>query len=140
MGTQTLEQILRRPQIKYSDLPLKNESLDEEVIKQVEIEIKYAGYIVRIEDEVERFQSLETKQIPVGFDYLKVPSLRMEARQKLTKIRPATIGQAARISGVSPADISILLVWLKKGAETNIQESGIIDEDESEAAKEDSEE
>ena len=140
VGTQTLEQILRRPQIKYSDLPLKNESLDEEVIKQVEIEIKYAGYIVRIEDEVERFQSLESKQIPVGFDYLKVPSLRMEARQKLTKIRPATIGQAARISGVSPADISILLVWLKKGAETNIQESGIIDEDESEAAKEDSEE
>ncbi len=137
VGTETLEQILRRPEIKYSDLPLQNESLDEEIIKQVEIEIKYEGYIARIENEVERFRSLEGKQIPEGFDYSKVPSLRMEARQKLTKIRPATIGQASRISGVSPADISILLVWLKKGAESILQETEIVDDDESDAVKED---
>ncbi len=69
VGTETLEQILRRPEIKYSDLPLQNESLDEEIIKQVEIEIKYEGYIARIENEVERFRSLEGKQIPDCFDY-----------------------------------------------------------------------
>ena len=90
--------------------------LSEELIEQVEITLKYAGYVARQENEVAKFKELEDKQIPVHFDYQVVPSLRAEARQKLTKIRPTTVGQAARISGVSPADISILLVWLKRSA------------------------
>jgi tRNA uridine 5-carboxymethylaminomethyl modification enzyme len=88
--------------------------LPDEIIQQVEIAVKYAGYIERQGTEVEKFKSLEDKLIPDTFDYSTVPSLRPEACQKLTKIRPATIGQAARISGVSPADIGILAVWLKR--------------------------
>jgi tRNA uridine 5-carboxymethylaminomethyl modification enzyme len=81
--------------------------------------LKYAGYITRQEHEVNRFKALEDKQIPTEFDYSKVPSLRPEARQKLSTIRPATIGQASRISGVSPADVSIVLVWLKRTAQAS---------------------
>jgi len=115
-GTETLEQVLRRPEISYSNLHDNNKSLSSEVIQQVEIAIKYAGYIARQEAEIEKFRNLEEKQIPAAFDYAAVPSLRNEARQKLLKIRPATLGQAARISGVSPADIGILMVWLKRAA------------------------
>jgi tRNA uridine 5-carboxymethylaminomethyl modification enzyme len=75
--------------------------------------VKYAGYIERQENDIERFKTLEDKQIPDWLDYSAVPSLRMEARQKLTRMRPATVGQASRISGVSPSDISILLVHMK---------------------------
>ena len=82
----------------------------------MEIACKYAGYIARQENEVARAKSLEDKQIPAEFDYGDVPSLRTEARQKLIKIRPATLGHASRISGVSPADIGILAVWLKRGS------------------------
>jgi tRNA uridine 5-carboxymethylaminomethyl modification enzyme len=111
----TLSKILSRPEVTYKKMPNQNETLSDEVIQQVEIAIKYAGYIDRQEMEVEKFKALEDKEIPNLFDYATVPSLRLEARQKLTKIRPATIGQAARISGVSPADISILMVCLKRG-------------------------
>jgi tRNA uridine 5-carboxymethylaminomethyl modification enzyme len=110
----SLAKVLSRPEIGYKDLPNRNDALSEEVIQQVEIAIKYAGYIERQEAEVEKFKSLEDKQIPDSFEFSSVPSLRLEARQKLSKIRPTTIGQAARISGVSPADISILMVWLKR--------------------------
>lgn len=113
-GSETLAQLLRRPEIGYRDLPGQNDGLSDEVIRQVEIAIKYEGYIDRQEAEVSRFRELEDKQIPAGFDYVAVPSLRKEARQKLLEIRPATLGQASRISGVSPADISILMVWLKR--------------------------
>jgi tRNA uridine 5-carboxymethylaminomethyl modification enzyme len=113
-GSETLVQILRRPEIAYNDLVSADRSLPAEVVQQVEITIKYAGYIARQEAEVAKFRSLEDKQIPNGFDYLEVPSLRAEARQKFLRIRPATLGQASRISGVSPADISILMVWLKR--------------------------
>ncbi|MFO1475716.1 MAG: tRNA uridine-5-carboxymethylaminomethyl(34) synthesis enzyme MnmG [Verrucomicrobiota bacterium] len=116
VGTETLIQILRRPEVSYSQLPARDERLDSEVVEQVEILVKYAGYISRQIAEVEKFKSLEDKEIPSTFDYATVPSLRAEARQKLTKIRPVTVGQASRISGVSPADISILLVWLKRSA------------------------
>ena len=118
VGTDTLAQMLRRPEVAYANLPSRDESLPQEVVQQVEISIKYAGYIKRQESETARSSSLEGKQIPPGFDYDTVPSLRMEARQKLNKIRPVTIGQASRISGVSPSDIGILLVWLKR-AEAN---------------------
>jgi tRNA uridine 5-carboxymethylaminomethyl modification enzyme len=114
-GSETLAQILRRPETSYCDLPAPNAALSAEVIQQVEIAIKYAGYIDRQEIEVERFKTLEDKNIPTSFDYDLVPSLRTEARQKLNKIRPATLGQASRISGVSPSDIGILAVWLKRG-------------------------
>jgi tRNA uridine 5-carboxymethylaminomethyl modification enzyme len=110
----SLAKILSRPEMNYQDLPNKTENLSGEVIQQVEIAIKYAGYVERQETEVARLKTLEDKNIPVTFDFATVPSLRLEARQKLAKIRPQTIGQASRISGVSPADISILLVWLKR--------------------------
>src|SRR5262249_12045482 len=115
-GTDTLAQILRRPEVAYKDLPKPDPTLSDEIIQQVEILVKYAGYIDRQENEVNKLKSFEIKNIPDSFDYDKVPSLRKEARQKLSSIRPATIGQASRISGVSPADLSILLVWLKRYA------------------------
>lgn len=114
-GQETLAQRLRRPEIKYADICNKT-CLSNDIIEQVEIAIKYSGYIARQQAEVEKLKSLEDKEIPAGFDYSLVPSLRAEARQKFREIRPKTVGQAARISGVSPADISILLVWLKRGA------------------------
>ena len=114
-GAEILAQLLRRPEISYRDLPNQDRRISVEVVQQVEIAIKYAGYIERQNSEVERFRSLEDKQIPGSFDYGSVPSLRSEARQKLSRIRPVTLGQASRISGVSPADISILMVWLKRG-------------------------
>jgi tRNA uridine 5-carboxymethylaminomethyl modification enzyme len=114
-----LVKILSRPEISYKDLPRRDETLSDEIIQQVEIAVKYAGYIDRQELEVQKFKRLEDKSIPDAFDFSTVPSLRHEARQKFTKIRPTTIGQAARISGVSPADISILMVWLKRSAGAN---------------------
>ena len=111
----SLAKILCRTEVSYQDLPNKNAELNAEVILQVETSIKYAGYVDRQEIDVARTKKLEDKVIPEAFDYTAVPSLRLEARQKFGKIRPRTIGQAGRISGVSPADISILLIWLKQG-------------------------
>jgi tRNA uridine 5-carboxymethylaminomethyl modification enzyme len=135
-GADTLVKILCRPEVSYKDLPGKNEALSDEVIQQVEIAAKYAGYIERQELEVEKFKSLEDKIIPDKFDFSSVPSLRLEASQKLARIRPATIGQAARISGVSPADIGILVVWLKRSAVTNgnNEPSSVLCEDDSDKA------
>jgi tRNA uridine 5-carboxymethylaminomethyl modification enzyme len=116
-----LVKILSRPEVKYKNLPNQDESLSDEIIQQVEVAVKYAGYIDRQELEVQKFKKLENKLIPDTFDFSTVPSLRLEARQKFAKIRPTTIGQAARISGVSPADISILMVWLKRSASANCQ-------------------
>jgi tRNA uridine 5-carboxymethylaminomethyl modification enzyme len=110
----SLVKILSRPEVSYKDLPDRDETLPDEIIQQVEIAVKYAGYIDRQELEVKKFKRLEDKSIPNTFDFSTVPSLRLEARQKFAKIRPRTIGQAARISGVSPADISILMVWLNR--------------------------
>ena len=107
--------ILRRPEVSYRDLAKHDPSLPEDVVQQVEIEIKYAGYIDRQETEIEKFRTLEDKPIPEWLDYTSVPSLRTEARTKLLKIRPSTLGQASRISGVSPSDIAILTVWIKRG-------------------------
>ena len=115
-GTHSLAQLLRRPEMSYRDVPGADLSLPTEVQEQVEIAIKYEGYIQREETEVARFRSLEEKTIPADFDYGSVPNLRLEARQKLAKIRPTTVGQAGRISGVSPSDLSILLVWLRRGS------------------------
>jgi len=116
-----LAKILSRPEMNYRDLPSRQENLPEDVIQQIEIAVKYAGYVERQEIEVGRMKKLEDKNIPDSFDYATVPSLRLEARQKLTQIRPRTIGQAGRISGVSPADISILLIWLKRAGGVNLE-------------------
>jgi tRNA uridine 5-carboxymethylaminomethyl modification enzyme len=116
-GSNTLAQLLRRPEVSYPDLPRKNGNLSAEVIQQVEIALKYEGYIARQEIEVAKMKTLEDKMIPSWMDYSKVPSLRTEARQKLAKIQPATLGQAARISGVSPSDVGILMIWMKQGAD-----------------------
>jgi tRNA uridine 5-carboxymethylaminomethyl modification enzyme len=113
-GTETLAELLRRPEVTYDSLAGRDRSLPREVTEQVEILLTYAGYITRQQAEIDKLASLEDKRIPETFDYALVPSLRNEARQKLSKIRPATLGQASRISGVSPADISILIVWLKR--------------------------
>jgi tRNA uridine 5-carboxymethylaminomethyl modification enzyme len=115
-NSETLAQLLRRPELNYRRLPSPNPDLTNEVVQQVEIAIKYAGYISRQESEIAKFKNLEDKHIPPAFDYTSVPSLRNEARQKFNEIRPATLGQASRISGVSPADISILMVWLKRAS------------------------
>jgi tRNA uridine 5-carboxymethylaminomethyl modification enzyme len=125
----SLAKILSRPEVNYKDLPNRNEALTEEVVQQIEITIKYAGYIERQELEVKKFKTLESKAIPDAFDFSTVPSLRLEARQKLAKIRPATIGQAARISGVSPADISILMVCLKRWGANGQKDSEVNGED-----------
>lgn len=119
----SLAKILSRPETGYNDLPGCNHTLPLEVVEQVEIAIKYAGYVERQELEVEKFKKLEGKQIPSAFDFSSVPGLRLEARQKLAKIRPATIGQAARISGVSPADVGILMVCLKRFRESRAAET-----------------
>ena len=118
IGTETLAQKLRRPEVTYGDLAQARVDLAPEVVQQVEIALKYEGYIQRQEAEVEKFKTLEDKQIPAWVNYEEVHSLRNEAKQKLGKIRPNTIGQANRISGVSPSDVSILLVWLKRGPST----------------------
>lgn len=114
VGNETLFDLLRRPDMTYAELPSCNSSLSEEVINQVELTAKYAGYIARQAAEIDRLKLLEDKQIPQSFDYNAVVGLRTEARQKLNKIRPTTLGQATRIPGVSPADVSLLAVWLKR--------------------------
>ncbi len=112
----SLAEILRRPEIKYEYLQEIDSAfpgLPEEVTEQVEIEIKYDGYIKRQLRQVEQFRKLEGKKIPPDLNYKEVKSLRIEAMQKLELCRPVSIGQASRISGVSPADISVLLVYLE---------------------------
>lgn len=112
----SLAEILRRPEMRYeylSPIDKARPLLSEEVIEQVEIDIKYDGYIKRQLKQVEQFRKLESKKIPEDIDYDKIPSLRLEAVQKLKLCKPISIGQASRISGVSPADISVLLVYLE---------------------------
>jgi tRNA uridine 5-carboxymethylaminomethyl modification enzyme len=112
----TFYELLRRPDVDYAklqrvfDLP----ELEDEVRQQVEISITYEGYIKKQLEQVEHMEKLEEKLLPEDIDYAQVPSLRDEGREKLAQIRPRSVGQASRISGVSPADISVLLVWLEQ--------------------------
>ena len=111
----TLAELIRRPELSYEKLApvdAKRPDLPYDVQEQVDINIKYDGYIRRQMRQVEQFKKLENKRIPEEIDYDEIQSLRIEARQKLKQIRPASIGQASRISGVSPADVSVLLVYL----------------------------
>ena len=112
----TLAELIRRPELNYQLLePIdeqRPEKFSQEIIDQIDINIKYEGYISRQMKQVEQFKKLETRKIPDDIDYDAVPSLRIEAVQKLKQYKPVSIGQASRISGVSPADISVLLVYL----------------------------
>ena len=112
-----LYDLMKRPEITYSKL-LANKVLDdeytEEIVEQVELSIKYEGYIAKAKREAEKLIDLENKSIPENIDYSKIVNLASEARQKLSEIRPTSIGQAMRISGVNPSDIAILMIYLKK--------------------------
>ncbi|MBQ7863068.1 MAG: tRNA uridine-5-carboxymethylaminomethyl(34) synthesis enzyme MnmG [Lachnospiraceae bacterium] len=113
----SMADLLMRPELNYdllAEIDPERTNLPEDVREQVEIELKYSGYIERQQRQVEQFKKTESRRIPEDLNYDEVPSLRIEARQKLKKIRPENIGQASRISGVSPADISVLLVYLKQ--------------------------
>lgn len=112
-----LAELMCRPELTYEmleEIDPKRISLPTDVIEQVEIEIKYEGYIERQTHQVEQFKKMEKKKIPLDLDYNDIPSLRLEARQKLIAYKPVSVGQASRISGVSPADISVLLVYLEQ--------------------------
>ena len=118
----TLSELIRRPELDYKKLaPIDYDrpNLPREVAEQVNILIKYEGYINRQIKQVEHFKKLENKKLPQNFDYKVIPSLRIEAIQKLNELQPLSIGQASRISGVSPADISVILVYLEQLKYTN---------------------
>ena len=113
----TLAELLRRPELSYdivTQLSPAAETLPEDVCESVEIELKYEGYLDRQEEQVQRFHNLEKKYIPENFDYDAIAALRNEAIEKFTRIRPRSLGQASRIPGISPADIALLMIMLKK--------------------------
>jgi tRNA uridine 5-carboxymethylaminomethyl modification enzyme len=117
----TLEHHLRRPDCNWRKLRDIDPRLAEwdrrpEVVEQVALEAKYSGYIHRQAQQVERFQRLESKPIPAHFDFSAVPQLRAEAREKLARIRPASLGQASRISGICPADLAVVMIYLESRA------------------------
>ena len=117
-----LAELLCRPELNYDilkEIDSERSELSSDIIEQVEIEIKYEGYIERQQRQVEQFKKMEKKKIPYDLDYDDVPSLRLEARQKLKSFHPISVGQASRISGVSPADISVLLVFLEQYKRNN---------------------
>ena len=117
-----LSQLLRRPQVTYEGLKPFDKSrpeLDRQVIEQVELGIKYEGYIKIQQEQVEAMRKLESKALPADTDYTQLRGLRLEAAEKLNKIRPVNVGQASRISGVNPADVSVLLIWLASRREGN---------------------
>jgi tRNA uridine 5-carboxymethylaminomethyl modification enzyme len=111
----TLEKWLKRTETTWDQLIAWNSGLAEfapDVVEQVTLEAKYAGYIDRQAAQIEKFHRLESKTIPAHFDYGAVPQLRVEAQEKLSKIRPANLGQASRISGITPADLAVVLFYL----------------------------
>ena len=119
----TLAELVRRPELDYvmlTELDEERPNLARDIIEQVNINIKYEGYIRRQEQQVEQFKKLEKKRLSVNFDYCRIKGLRLEAAQKLNLYKPVSIGQASRISGVSPADISVLLVYFEKYGGNNV--------------------
>ncbi len=113
----SLAELLKRPEISYETLASVDPGRPElsyHAKEKIEVEIKYAGYIEKQLQQIEKFKRLESKELPEDIDYLSIDGLRLEARQKLDRFRPGSVGQASRISGVSPADINVLLVWLEK--------------------------
>ena len=120
----TLAELLRRPEMSYGKACsiFGLERLPSEIEEQIEIDIRYEGYIRKQKEQVERLEHLEARCLPADLDYSAVPSLRDEAREKLAAVRPFSVGQASRISGVSPADVSVLLVWLEQERRRRRQE------------------
>jgi tRNA uridine 5-carboxymethylaminomethyl modification enzyme len=119
-GQDTLEKILRRPDVDWNQLcelepTLRNFNSFPAAVEQVVLETKYSGYIDRQAAQVERFQRLEGRAIPAHFDYSAVPQLRAEAKEKLGRIHPTNLGQAARISGISPADLAVVMIYISRG-------------------------
>jgi tRNA uridine 5-carboxymethylaminomethyl modification enzyme len=117
----TLEEWLRRPEIEWDDLCRMSSELaalgiDAVAVNQVTIETKYAGYIRRQSADIERQEKLHLVRIPATFDYQAVPQLRREAKDRLTKVRPANLGHAGRISGITPADLAVLMLYLRRPA------------------------
>ena len=111
--------LLKRPELNYQVLsPFDPERPDysDAVFENVEIELKYEGYIRRQKADIAEMRRLEQKALPQEIDYMEITGLRSEAQEKLNRIRPGNVGQASRISGVSPADVSVLLIWLAKQA------------------------
>ncbi|HYH64845.1 MAG TPA: FAD-dependent oxidoreductase, partial [Urbifossiella sp.] len=113
----TLETWLRRTEVEWAALKVRHPALADwdarpDVVEQVVIEAKYRGYIDRQAAEVAHFRTMEGRQIPAAFDYTAVPQLRAEAREKLSRLRPASLGQASRVSGITPADLAVLLFYL----------------------------
>ncbi len=117
-GSSTLAQLLRRPEITYETLPDRNDSLPKEIINAVEVEVKYEGYIERQNLEVKKLRNVENKQIPDKFNYESVLGLSNEARQNLQKVRPLSVGQAARVPGVTSTDLGLIAIWLKRSEAT----------------------
>ena len=117
-----LIELMKRPQLDYACLaPVDTgrPQLEPNLMEQVEIEIKYEGYIQKQRKQVEQMKKLEHKLLPPDLDYKTIRGLRLEAQEKLNKIKPLNIGQASRISGVSPADISVLLIWMATNKENS---------------------
>ena len=110
----TLEDWLRRPEITWNDLPEAFQRISGEIAEAVEADVKYSGYVARDLERIGVLREMESREIPENFDYGKVVGLKTEARQKLSEIRPRTFGQAARIAGVNPSDISALAVWASR--------------------------
>ena len=126
-GAVSLEQLLKRNEMSYEKLPQARRDLPAMVKQQVEIIVKYSGYIDRQEGEVARSRQMEDKQIPDWLEYKNIPGLRNESRQKLTDHRPATLGQASRISGISPADVSLIMVQMKRGQKSAVKDGEVED-------------
>ena len=128
-GEVTIEKWMRRPENSHGALPEEiRQELREDIWELLEIDLKYAGYIKRQEEMVDRTARMEGRRIPEWVDYGAITGLKNEARHKFAEIRPETLGQAARISGITPADISLLAVWLERGrreaAEAEISGAG----------------
>ena len=117
--------LLKRPEISYNDLKdidRTREEIRNEILEQIEVEIKYEGYIKKQLSQIEHMRKLENKKLPSSIDYKSISGLRLEARERLNEVKPINIGQASRIYGVSPADISVLLIWLSKNKEVKNEE------------------
>ena len=113
----TLAELIKRPELDYSsigEIDKERPALTDHEATQAEVMIKYRGYIKKQEMQIERFKRMESRRLPQDVEYAQIDGLRLEARQKLDRIKPLSLGQASRISGVSPADINVLLVWLER--------------------------
>ena len=118
-----LADLIRRPQLNYNDLAIfdtDRPQLSDDVCEQVELQIKYEGYISKQLVQIEQMRKLEERKLPQSVDYADIRGLRLEAAEKLNKIKPVSLGQASRISGVSPADISLLAVWIQQNGGSDV--------------------